>query len=182
MCPNEIGDLMNKEAQFSWKKEREKALGLYGSVCMCCGKTQKDGVYLQADHIYPQSSHPTLKYSSNNLQILCDECNKTKSNLFSKDYRLEPQNLIRYSPQDLKLIRKKAISLEKSVLRLNSYQDNVKEVRYLRNKYGKNFKKKLLVLDSQNEELKKLNTRLDALKGTNVKSLPKTTLIKKSVC
>jgi hypothetical protein len=39
------------------------------------------------DHIKPKSKFPELTFSFHNLQVLCENCNMGKSNLFSDDWR-----------------------------------------------------------------------------------------------
>lgn len=66
-----------------------------GAKCQRCGAKE----YLTKDHIIPQALLRILcvakLYESENLQILCDACNKLKANA------LDPQN-----PQTMRLFRK----------------------------------------------------------------------------
>ena len=66
-----------------WKELRQKAIGFYGSICMCCQSVDK----VQVDHIKPKSKYPELALDFDNLQILCWNCNKKKSNIDETDYR-----------------------------------------------------------------------------------------------
>lgn len=63
-----------------WRKLRYQALKLYGAKCACCGRTAKHGCVMHVDHIKPRSKYPHLALEITNLQILCDECNVSKSN------------------------------------------------------------------------------------------------------
>ena len=45
-------------------------------TCQMCGIGKKDGAILEIDHIYPASKGGTN--NSENLQVLCRECNKGK--------------------------------------------------------------------------------------------------------
>ena len=72
---------------WEWKEVRYKALKLYGARCMLCGATAANGVRICVDHIKPRSLFPDLQLDINNLQILCDDCNKGKSNTDDTDWR-----------------------------------------------------------------------------------------------
>ena len=54
---------------------------------MCCGKTPFDGVLMNVDHIKPRKTHPQLALEFDNLQVLCNICNKDKGNKHTTDYR-----------------------------------------------------------------------------------------------
>lgn len=70
----------------AWKRLRRQVLEKYGWKCMRCDAV--DAV-IQVDHIEPRSLKPELSLTFSNLQVLCRECNKLKSNLYSYDYRTE---------------------------------------------------------------------------------------------
>lgn len=70
-----------------WLRLRYKALQVYGPVCHCCESKKR----IHVDHIKPRSKYPELELDFNNLQILCSDCNKGKSNLDETDWRLERQ-------------------------------------------------------------------------------------------
>lgn len=73
-----------------WRKLRVRVLEKYGARCMCCGRNHKDhGVVIHVDHIKPRSKHPELSLVFENLQILCEDCNLGKSNLYDTDWRPE---------------------------------------------------------------------------------------------
>ncbi|MBX0289734.1 HNH endonuclease [Hymenobacter sp. HSC-4F20] len=59
----------------------------YGARCQCCGRTRKDGVAIQVDHIKPRSRYPKLCLTFSNLQVLCWSCNQGKSNKYADDWR-----------------------------------------------------------------------------------------------
>ncbi|TGE04616.1 HNH endonuclease [Hymenobacter fodinae] len=46
-----------------------------------------DAVRLVVDHIYPVSRYPHLALDTDNLQLLCNDCNRGKSNRHTHDYR-----------------------------------------------------------------------------------------------
>jgi hypothetical protein len=54
-------------------------------TCRSCGRTAKDGVTLEVDHIIPRSLGGTD--APENLQTLCKKCNIGKSNKDSTDLR-----------------------------------------------------------------------------------------------
>jgi len=70
-----------------WRELRYKALLRCGRACMCCGAQPKDGIILHVDHVKPRSKYPQLELDINNLQILCEDCNLGKSNIFEDDFR-----------------------------------------------------------------------------------------------
>jgi len=70
-----------------WVALRYRALERYGNLCFACGRGPKSGVIIHVDHIKPRSLHPNLAFDIENLQILCEDCNKGKSNKFQKDWR-----------------------------------------------------------------------------------------------
>ena len=47
-------------------------------TCQICGSTAADGVKLEIDHIIPVSKGGKTELS--NLRVLCDRCNRGKSN------------------------------------------------------------------------------------------------------
>jgi 5-methylcytosine-specific restriction endonuclease McrA len=59
-----------------WATIKTWASMKYEKVCFCC-KSEKD---IQLDHISPISTHPKLALQFQNVQYLCRECNKFKSN------------------------------------------------------------------------------------------------------
>ena len=66
-----------------WKKLKTIAFNIYGFKCMLCGSEDDPAI----DHIRSRKEHPDLELSIDNVQILCRECNRIKSNKHSKDYR-----------------------------------------------------------------------------------------------
>jgi len=67
-----------------WITLRRKALKIFGKECMKCGEFGD-----QVDHIHPRSKYPDLAYDTNNIQILCGQCNKIKGEHDETDYRTE---------------------------------------------------------------------------------------------
>ena len=81
----------------SHEEKRKRALEFYGRFCVCCGKTEDKGITLHADHIFPKSIFPEFEKSFANYQILCEHCNCSKCNTYSKDYRYFEYNLEKFS-------------------------------------------------------------------------------------
>ncbi len=50
---------------------------------------------LQVDHIKPRSTYPHLVLVEDNLQALCQSCNKGKSNTDETDWRYRVSNQLR---------------------------------------------------------------------------------------
>lgn len=70
-----------------WRKLRYEAFAKYGNKCQCCGASPETGAVLHVDHIKPKSIYPELAFNIDNLQILCEDCNMGKSNLWETDWR-----------------------------------------------------------------------------------------------
>lgn len=79
----------NFYSSWEWKAARYEALKMYGQRCQCCGWRPGDTArgYLTVDHIKPRSKHPELALSVENLQVLCNDCNMGKSNVWEDDFR-----------------------------------------------------------------------------------------------
>jgi 5-methylcytosine-specific restriction endonuclease McrA len=71
---------------WEWKALRFRALKDYGSKCQLCGATSKTDK-ICVDHIKPISLFWELRLDFENLQVLCDNCNKGKSNTDFTDFR-----------------------------------------------------------------------------------------------
>lgn len=81
-------ELKDSERRFylskEWRKMRNITLARYGQKCMKCNAIN---VPIEVDHIKPRSKYPELELSFENLQVLCADCNRLKSNLNETDYR-----------------------------------------------------------------------------------------------
>lgn len=75
---------------FEWRKLRYATLKKYGSRCMACGRTPRDGVTMNVDHIKCRRDYPELALDPENLQVLCNECNHGKGNWDQTDWRPTP--------------------------------------------------------------------------------------------
>lgn len=67
---------------WEWLTLRYEVLRVHGPKCMLCGAWGN-----HVDHIKPRSKHPELELVLENLQILCEQCNVGKSNLYEDDWR-----------------------------------------------------------------------------------------------
>jgi len=70
-----------------WRQLRYKALKRDGARCVLCGRTRAHGVTIHVDHIEPRSKRPDLELVLSNLQVMCEDCNRGKSNLDNTDWR-----------------------------------------------------------------------------------------------
>ena len=70
-----------------WRRLRYKVLDTYKNKCQACGRSPRDGIVIHVDHILPRSLYPERALSISNLQILCDDCNIGKSNIYTTDWR-----------------------------------------------------------------------------------------------
>jgi len=75
---------------WEWKKIRYETMKRFEHRCQCCGWQPSDTPYgrLVVDHIKPRSKHPELALDINNLQVLCNDCNMGKSNIYEDDFRV----------------------------------------------------------------------------------------------
>ena len=110
----QLGDDFYKSTR--WRSLRRDVLKKYGSKCMCCGATEK----IHVDHIKPRSLHHRLAFDFNNMQVLCELCNTSKSNLRETDYRnkiVEPKRK-RLPPSAMMRKNKKADQERKRSIKL----------------------------------------------------------------
>lgn len=68
---------------WEWKKARYETIKKYGRKCMCCGSESK----IVVDHIKPVRRYPHMSLDLDNLQVLCDDCNRGKSYQDETDWR-----------------------------------------------------------------------------------------------
>ncbi len=72
-----------------WLKVRYEVLAehfkKHGHTCLCC---KHRFVPLHVDHVKPRSMYPALALDKSNLQVLCDKCNRGKSNRDETDFRV----------------------------------------------------------------------------------------------
>lgn len=69
---------------FAWRRLRWQFLQQHESRCQVCGRTARDGIKINVDHIEPRKTHPHLALEPGNLQVLCNECNHGKGNARQK--------------------------------------------------------------------------------------------------
>ena len=72
-----------------WIHVRYEAIKQSRGYCEACGMGKRDGAKLHVDHIKPRSKFPELELEVTNLQVLCQLCNKGKSNTDMTDWRKE---------------------------------------------------------------------------------------------
>lgn len=72
---------------YDWANARYAAIRRSRGVCEACGMGKADGVKLNVDHIKPLKLHWELRADPNNLQVLCELCNKGKGNRDETDWR-----------------------------------------------------------------------------------------------
>lgn len=77
-------------ASWAWKALRYRILKERGRRCECCNATAADGVKICVDHIKPLRRFWHLRLDPENTQILCDDCNRGKSNKHTDDWRAPP--------------------------------------------------------------------------------------------
>ena len=70
-----------------WRVLRMVVLKEHGARCQCCGRTAKDGIRINVDHIKPRRQFPELELDKNNLQVLCEDCNAGKGSWDQTDWR-----------------------------------------------------------------------------------------------
>jgi 5-methylcytosine-specific restriction endonuclease McrA len=61
-----------------WRAVVRQVVKRDGAICRNCSRTRFDGVQLHGDHIKPRSLYPELALDPDNVQILCEICNKAK--------------------------------------------------------------------------------------------------------
>jgi len=71
----------------AWILVRYKVLVRDKGICQCCGRSAKDGVVMNVDHIKPKWKYPELALDENNLQTLCSRCNSGKWGVDETDWR-----------------------------------------------------------------------------------------------
>lgn len=78
----------------AWKELRYKTLRRFGFKCLACNATDTE---LHVDHIVPVSVDRSRALDEDNLQVLCRDCNLSKSNKFQDDLRPVVFNKISYN-------------------------------------------------------------------------------------
>lgn len=125
------------------RKLRYEVLSKYSFTCQSCGKSVKDGVKLDVDHIIPVDLGGTNDIE--NLWVLCEECNEGKKNFFKDE-----------NPEILKEVLKEKSGKQrlKKYILLNPYKplkpltlqiisgvrEWTRELRYIRQEMGINLK------------------------------------------
>ena len=84
VLPNQSNDFLFSD---EWRKLRLEALKRYGTNCAKCGRPDSPKYPINVDHIKPRRYFPHLALDIDNLQPLCNPCNKEKGNKNKEDYR-----------------------------------------------------------------------------------------------
>ncbi len=74
---------------YEWATLRTRAFARYGNVCVCCGASPATGAVMNMDHIKPRKLFPHLALEIENLQPMCNTCNRGKGNWDQTDWRPE---------------------------------------------------------------------------------------------
>lgn len=69
-----------------WKRLRFDILKARGRRCECCG-AGPDAAMLHVDHIKPVRKHWNRRLDPDNLQVLCEGCNRGKGSRDETDFR-----------------------------------------------------------------------------------------------
>lgn len=87
----EFEKVLNTRAFFEsweWCELRYQTLQERGYDCECCGLGRDDGAIITVDHVLPRSIWPEYALDPGNLQVLCLQCNRGKSNRDTTDFRM----------------------------------------------------------------------------------------------
>lgn len=69
-----------------WRRFRYDILKDRGRICECCGATNKTAV-IMVDHIKPLRDYWELRFAPDNMQVLCEDCNRGKGRRDKTDWR-----------------------------------------------------------------------------------------------
>ena len=73
---------------YDWKKIRKQIVDTREHRCACCNiKLSVNTKSLNVDHILPLKYYWDQRLDLDNLQILCDECNKAKGSKYRPDWQ-----------------------------------------------------------------------------------------------
>jgi 5-methylcytosine-specific restriction endonuclease McrA len=79
---------------WQWKKVRYEFLKGKARRCQCCGSTPAQGERIVVDHVKPLRHFWHLRLDPNNLEILCDSCNRGKGSYDTTDWRASDEGKI----------------------------------------------------------------------------------------
>lgn len=102
---------------YEWRSLRYKVLRKFGFECMACGRGAIDGCKIHVDHVKPISKFPELSLDEENLQVLCEDCNLGKSNLFDDQFRVPASKI----GQEFRRIYKGGMRDDRRMKRLKKY-------------------------------------------------------------
>jgi HNH endonuclease len=102
---------------WEWCRIRYETLKEQGAICALCKREPRHGAIMQVDHVKPRSKFPELELDKSNLQVLCLECNKGKSNRFEDDFRKKKP----YINQRRDGVKSSSLKKRLASIRLSSY-------------------------------------------------------------
>lgn len=83
---------------WDWKRLRYDFIKEKNRKCQCCGAAPSDGIRIVVDHIKPIRRFWHLRLDSNNLQMMCDDCNMGKGSRDTTDWR--DDNVVMFKAAD----------------------------------------------------------------------------------
>lgn len=99
-----------------WRELRYRVLRKSAFKCAACG-AKGESTILHVDHVKPRSKHPELELDEANLQVLCEDCNLGKSNLYEDRFVEEELEVATTEEKQEKL------SLQRILLNFNHLAD-----------------------------------------------------------
>ena len=73
---------------YEWKKIRQEVIKTHEHKCVCCNvKLTENTKSLNVDHILPLKFYWDQRLDLDNLQILCNDCNKAKGSKYRPDWQ-----------------------------------------------------------------------------------------------
>ena len=76
-------------SSWQWARLRYRVLKERGCVCECCRATAAHGAKICVDHVKPVRLFWHLRLDAENLQVLCEACNRGKGSHDATDWRKE---------------------------------------------------------------------------------------------
>ena len=81
-------------SSWEWSRVRYDYLIDKDRKCQCCNASAADGIRIIVDHIKPIRKHWSLRLRKDNLQILCDACNKGKGSRDETDWFSKNEDML----------------------------------------------------------------------------------------
>lgn len=83
-------DIQDFYDSWEWDRLSYKTRKAAGWKCMACNATRKEGAKIVCDHIKPIRRYWHLRWDRDNLQVLCNRCNRGKGSWDETDFRARP--------------------------------------------------------------------------------------------